>query len=140
MNMGFSNLYDCVADAKSMLIDNWTLTPSPVISFVWDEKTTGFMDDRQDFILMSPTAEDVGYFSLYGTDFLHTIYITIDIHTFENIDHHSDIVNEVVKIIKANIRRTNFIDLMLVSTTQENDLYRNIYRHSISIKYRKLNP
>jgi len=138
--MGFSNLYDCVTDAKSMLIDNWTLTPSPVISFVWDEKTTGFMDDRQDFILMAPTAEDVGYFGLYGTDFLHTIYITIDIHTFENIDHHSNIVNEVVKIIKANIRRTDFIDLMLVSTSQENDLYRNIYRHTISIKYRKLNP
>lgn len=138
--MGSSNMYATVTDTKSLLNDNWSISSQPDITFQWEEKSTGFMDDRRDFILLSPTNEDTEYFGMYGSDFLHHIFVKIDIHTFQNLEHHENVVNEVFSIIKANIRRTNFVDLLIVQSTHDNDMYRNIFRHSIVVKYRKLNP
>ena len=98
------------------------------------------MDDRRDFILLTPTNEDPQYFGLYGSDFLHSISIKIDVHSFQNLQHHENLVNEVFRIVKANIRGTNYVDLLLTQSYHNNDLYRNIYRHTVIMKYRKLNP
>ncbi len=138
--MGNSTMYTTAEDLKNIIIDNWTVSSQPQISFKWEERTTGFMDDRKDMILITPTSENPQYFSLYGQDFLHEIYCTIDVTTFQNIDHNQNIVNELFRIIKASIRGTNYVDLMLMSSSHNNDLYRNIYRHTIVMKYRKLNP
>jgi hypothetical protein len=138
--MGNSNLYASVDTAKNLIIDNWSLSSQPDITFVWEEKTTGFMDDRRDFILLTPTNEDPQYFGLYGSDFLHHISIKIEVHSFQNLQHHENIVNEVFRIVKANIRGTDYVDLLLTQSSHNNDLYRNIYRHTIVMKYRKLNP
>jgi hypothetical protein len=138
--MGNSNLYASVEKAKNLIIDNWTLSSQPDITFVWEERTTGFMDDRRDFILLTPTNEDPQYFGLYGSDFLHHISVKIEIHSFQNLQHHENIVNEVFRIVKANIRGTDYVDLLLTQSSHNNDLYRNIYRHTIVMKYRKLNP
>jgi len=138
--MGNSNLYASVNTAKNLIIDNWSLSSQPDITFVWEEKTTGFMDDRRDFILLTPTNEDPQYFGLYGSDFLHHISIKIEVHSFQNLQHHENIVNEVFRIVKANIRGTDYVDLLLTQSSHNNDLYRNIYRHTIVMKYRKLNP
>jgi len=138
--MGNSNLYESVDTAKNLIIDNWSLSSQPDITFVWEEKTTGFMDDRRDFILLTPTNEDPQYFGLYGSDFLHSISIKIDVHSFQNLQHHENLVNEVFRIVKANIRGTNYVDLLLTQSYHNNDLYRNIYRHTVIMKYRKLNP
>ena len=138
--MGNSNLYASANTAKNLIVDNWTLSSQPDITFVWEERTTGFMDDRRDFILLTPTNEDPQYFGLYGSDFLHHITIKIEIHSFQNLQHHENIVNEVFRIVKANIRGTDYVDLLLTQSAHNNDLYRNIYRHTIIIKYRKHNP
>jgi len=138
--MGNSNLYASVDTAKNLIIDNWSLSSQPDITFVWEEKTTGFMDDRRDFILLTPTNEDPQYFGLYGSDFLHHITIKIEVHSFQNLQHHENLVNEVFRIVKANIRGTDYVDLLLTQSSHNNDLYRNIYRHTVIIKYRKLNP
>jgi hypothetical protein len=138
--MGNSNMYQSADDAKNLIIDNWSLSSQPDITFLWEEKSTGFMDDRRDFILITPTNEDPQYFGLYGQDFLHTIYVKIEIHSFQNLQHHEDLTDEVFRIVKANIRGTTYVDLMLMQSNHENDLYRNIYRHTIVMKYRKLNP
>lgn len=138
--MGNSTIYDTAGTLKTLLEDNWSLSNNPDITFVWEERSTGFMDDRRDFILINPTSENPQYFSLYGQDFLHEIYITLDIHTFQNLDHNQSVVNEVFRIIKANIRGSTYVDLVLVNSTHNNDLYRNIFRHSITVRYRKLNP
>ncbi len=138
--MGNSNMYQSAETAKNLIIDNWTLSSQPDITFVWDEKSTGFMDDRRDFILISPTNEDPQYFGLYGQDFLHIIFVKIEIHSFQNLQHHENLTDEVFRIIKANIRGDSYVDLMLTQSNHENDLYRNIYRHTIVMKYRKLNP
>lgn len=138
--MGNSNLYASANTAKNLIIDNWTLSSQPDITFVWEERTTGFMDDRRDFILLTPTNEDPQYFGLYGSDFLHHITVKIEIHSFQNLQHHENIVNEVFRIVKANIRGTDYVDLLLTQSAHNNDLYRNIYRHTVIMKYRKLNP
>ena len=138
--MGNSNLYESVDTAKNLIIDNWSLSSQPDITFVWEEKTTGFMDDRRDFILLTPTNEDPQYFGLYGSDFLHHITIKIEVHSFQNLQHHENLVNEVFRIVKANIRGTDYVDLLLTQSSHNNDLYRNIYRHTVIMKYRKLNP
>jgi|TARA_R110002074_G_scaffold79586_2_gene179312 hypothetical protein len=138
--MGNSNLYASANTAKNLIVDNWTLSSQPDITFVWEERTTGFMDDRRDFILLTPTNEDPQYFGLYGSDFLHHITIKIEIHSFQNLQHHENIVNEVFRIVKANIRGTDYVDLLLTQSAHNNDLYRNIYRHTVIMKYRKLNP
>jgi len=133
-------MYKSAESAKNLIIDNWSLSSQPDITFVWEEKTTGFMDDRRDFVLITPTNEDPQYFGLYGVDFLHTIYVKIEVHSFQNLQHHEDLVDEVFRIVKANIRGDDYVDLMLTSSSHDNDLYRNIYRHTIVMKYRKLNP
>ena len=138
--MGNSNLYASANTAKNLIVDNWTLSSQPDITFVWEERTTGFMDDRRDFILLTPTNEDPQYFGLYGSDFLHHITIKIEVHSFQNLQHHENIVNEVFRIVKANIRGTDYVDLLLTQSAHNNDLYRNIYRHTVIMKYRKLNP
>ena len=138
--MGNSNLYAAANDTKTLLNENWSLSPQPDITFVWEEKATGFMDDRRDFILISPENEDPQYFGLYGQDSLHQISVRIEIHSFQNLEHHENLVNEIFRIVKENIRRTDFIDLLLDSSSHENDMYRNIYRHVINVRYRKLNP
>jgi hypothetical protein len=138
--MGNSNLYASANTAKNVIIDNWTLASQPDITFVWEERTTGFMDDRRDFILITPTNEDPQYFGLYGSDFLHHISVKVEVHSFQNLQHHENIVNEVFRIVKANIRGTDYVDLLLTQSSHNNDLYRNIYRHTIIMKYRKLNP
>ena len=138
--MGASNLYATVTDTKNLLLDNWSLSTTPDITFMWEERATGFMDDRRDFILLTPTNEDPQYFGLYGQDFLHYITVKIEVHSYQNLEHHEDLVNEIFRIIKANIRRTDFVDLMATSSYHDNDMFRNMYRHTIIIRYRKLNP
>ena len=138
--MGNSNMYQSAETAKNLIKDNWTLSSQPDITFVWEERTTGFMDDRRDFILITPTNEDPQYFGLYGSDFLHHISVKVEVHSFQNLQHHENIVNEVFRIVKANIRGTDYVDLLLTQSSHNNDLYRNIYRHTIIMKYRKLNP
>ena len=138
--MGNSNLYATVTDTKNLINDNWSTGNVPNVTFMWEERATGFMDDRKDFILLTPTNEEPQYFGLYGQDFLHHINVKIDIHSYQNLEHHENLVNEVFRIIKSNIRRNNFVDLIATSSYHDNDMYRNIYRHTIIVKYRKLNP
>ena len=55
-------------------------------------------------------------------------------------DRLNNLVKEVTKIIKDNIRRTNFVDLMITGSLSQSDTYRNISKHVLQAKYRKLNP
>ena len=57
--MGNSNMYASVSDMKSLLLDNWSLSTTPDITFTWEEKSTGFMDDRRDFVLLTPTMRNL---------------------------------------------------------------------------------
>ena len=41
--MGNSNMYQSAETAKNVIIDNWSLSSQPDITFVWDEKTTSLL-------------------------------------------------------------------------------------------------
>jgi hypothetical protein len=133
-------IYDALDDMENLIRDNWSIGYTPIISKSYEQKAVGFIDARRNVILISPKKENIQYWGLYGVEHLSEIDIDIDIRTYQNQAHHNDTVKEVVKIIKDNIRRTGYVDLRVVSSISSNDLYRNMYRHEIRARYRKLDP
>jgi len=129
--------YDAVEDLKVLLKDNWTFAQPPVVEVVWKVKSVGFVDDRRDKIVIIPKNESIEYFSLYGTDFLHTLPISIEVRSYGEQDRTSEVVNEVLRILKANLRRTGFVDLQVIRSVSANDEYRNMFRHVVVCQYRQ---
>ena len=137
-------MYDSLEDMRTLLKDKWGTTSlsndTPDIQVVWERKVVGFADYARDTILLQPKTEKIDYFGLYGSDFLHHVEIQIDIWSYMNQTRLDNMVKEVTKIIKNNIRRTDFVDLMLMTSVSSSDTYRNIWKHVLTARYRKLNP
>ena len=137
-------MYDSLNDMLALLKGDWGTTSKagtfPEIKIIWDRKVVGLANYTQDTILLSPKKENIEYFGLYGSDFLHHVDIQIECWTYMNQDRLDDLVKEVTKIIKNNIRRTNFVDLMITGSISASDTYRNIWKHVLTAKYRKVNP
>ena len=138
-------LYDTIDDVISMIKTKWNTGSGgviPRIERIWDEKTIGFGDQEisKGIILIEAMDEDVKYFSLYGADHMHTIDLTLDVRSYQNLDRHNVIMKELARIIKDQIRRDGFIDLRIVGTIPLSRLYRNMFRHMIRITFRKMNP
>ena len=140
-----SATYISLNDLKELIEEKWNTGSSdagypPRVVKVWEEKTVGYGDSRSPVILLKPDEESIQYFNLYGTNHLHQVTIELDIRTYLNIENHEDVVNEVDRIIKDQIRRSDFVDLRLVGSESLSHLYRNMYRHILSVSYRKLDP
>jgi len=138
-------IYDTIDDVISMIKTKWNTGSGgviPRIERIWDEKTIGFGDQEisKGIILIEAMDEDVKYFSLYGADHMHTIDLTLDVRSYQNLDRHNVIMKELARIIKDQIRRDGFIDLRIVGTIPLSRLYRNMFRHMIRITFRKMNP
>ena len=138
-------IYDAIDDVIDMIKTKWNTSTSgsiPRISRIWDEKVIGFgdMEIQSGYILIEAMDEDVKYFSLYGADHMHTITLTLDVRSYQNLDRHEVIMKELARVIKDQIRRTGFVDLRIVGTVPLSRLYRNMFRHMIRITYRKMNP
>jgi len=138
-------IYDTIDDVISMIKTKWNTSTGgviPRIERIWDEKTIGFGDQEisKGIILIEAMDEDVKYFSLYGADHMHTIDLTLDVRSYQNLDRHNVIMKELARIIKDQIRRDGFIDLRIVGTIPLSRLYRNMFRHMIRITFRKMNP
>ena len=137
-------MYDALEDMRSLIKDKWGITAivgdTPEVKVIWEKKVVGFADYTRDTILLQPKRERIDYFGLYGSDFLHHVDIQIEIWTYMNQTRLDNMVKEVTKIIKDNIRRTNFVDLMITGSISASDTYRNIWKHELTAKYRKLNP
>ena len=137
--------YDVIDDVISMLKTKWNTSTGgeiPRIERIWDEKTIGFgdMSIKKGIILIEPMNESIQYFSLGGTNHLHGIDLTLDIRSYQSLDRHSELVSEVARIIKNQIRRTGSVDLRIMGTEPLSRLYRNMFRHMIRIRYRKIDP
>ena len=135
-----SAIYTALNDMVSMLKDNWTDGQIPNIKAIWEEKSAGFIDDRRDMILVYPKNESIEYFGLYGSDFLHVVDIAIEARSYMNQEKIDNVNKEILRIIKANIRRTGFIDLLVISTISQNDQLRNMFKHVVNARYRIDNP
>ena len=138
-------IYDTIDDVISMIKTKWNTSTGgviPRIERIWDEKTIGFGDQEisKGIILIEAMDEDVKYFSLYGADHMHTIDLTLDVRSYQNLDRHNVIMKELARIIKDQIRRDGFVDLRIVGTVPLSRLYRNMFRHMIRVTFRKMNP
>jgi len=137
-------MYDSLEDMRTLLKDKWGTTDlsndTPDIQVVWERKVVGFADYARDTILLQPKTEKIDYFGLYGSDFLHHVDIQIDLWSYMNQDRLNNLVKETAKIIKDNIRRTNFVDLLLTGSISSSDTVRNIWKHVLTARYRKVNP
>ena len=138
-------IYDTIDDVISMIKTKWNTGSGgviPRIERIWDEKTIGFGDQEisKGIILIEAMDESVKYFSLYGVDHMHTIDLTLDVRSYQNLDRHNIIMKEVTRIIKDQIRREGFIDLRIAGTVPLSRLYRNMFRHMVRITFRKMNP
>jgi len=137
--------YDVIDDVISMLKTKWNTSLGgqiPRIIRVWDEKTIGFgdMGIKKGIIIIEPMNESIKYFSLGGTNHLHGVDLTLDIRSYQSLDRHSELVSEVARIIKDQITRTGSVDLRITGTEPLSRLYRNMFRHMIRIRYRKIDP
>ena len=137
-------MYDALDDMQSLLKDKWGITDNsgdvPNIDIVWERKVVGLADYTRDTILLTPKKEKIDYFGLYGSDFLHHVDNQIDLWSYMNQDRLNNLVKETAKIIKDNIRRANFVDLLLTGSISASDSYRNIWKHVLTARYRKVNP
>jgi hypothetical protein len=130
--------YEALEDCITMLKDGWTAgTQLPTIKALWKEKSAGFMDDRRDMILVYPRRENIEYFGLYGQDFLHTLILVIDVRSYGEQEKVDQSVAEILRILKANIRRTGFVDLIVKNSLSMSDNLRNMFKHQIIVQYRQ---
>ena len=140
-----SALYIALNDLKSVIEEKWNRGSTvagypPRVVKVWEEKTVGYGDSRNPVILLKPETEDIEYFNLYGTNHLHEVIVELDVRSYLNIENHEDIINELQRIVKDQIRRSDFVDLRLMGSESLSHLYRNMYRHILTVSYRKIDP
>ena len=130
--------YDAMEDCITMLKDGWTAgTQLPDVKALWKEKSAGFIDDRRDMILVYPRRERIEYFGLYGSDFLHTLLLVVDIRSYGEQNKLNQTVTEILRILKANVRRTGFVDVIVKNSTSQSDNLRNMFKHQITVQYRQ---
>ena len=130
--------YDAMEDCITMLKDGWTAgTQLPDIKALWKEKSAGFIDDRRDMSLVYPRRERIEYFGLYGSDFLHTLLLVVDIRSYGEQNKLNQTVTEILRILKANVRRTGFVDVIVKNSTSQSDNLRNMFKHQITVQYRQ---
>lgn len=122
---------------ETMLIDNWTSDNVPNVQKSWKRRSVGFIDDRRDQIILTPKAENIKYFGLYGNDHWHDVTIDLDIRTYQNDERHEDIVSEVIRIIKSKIRGgDDYTDLRVMASYTRNQYMRNMFNHIITVSMR----
>ena len=130
--------YEALEDCITMLKDGWTAgTQLPTIKALWKEKSAGFMDDRRDMILVYPRRENIEYFGLFGQDFLHTLILVIDVRSYGEQEKVDQTVAEILRILKVNIRRTGFVDVIIKNSLSMSDNLRNMFKHQIIVQYRQ---
>jgi hypothetical protein len=136
-NMG---MYSALDDLVQLIKDEMTNGYDVQVDKIWEQKSVGFIDDRRDRILVYPKNEDVKPFGLYGCDWLHITDLNVEIRSYGDQERLSNIINDISKIIKTNIRRDNFIDIMITGSITESDKMRNMFKHILTVRYRKHNP
>ena len=136
--------YDAIDDIINMMNTEWNYdnddVPKPKFTVNWEEKAVGIIDDTQDVVVITPGSEKVDYFSLYGTNHLHHPIAVIDIRGYGTESRHRAVVDQIDKILKAQVRRTGYTDLRITLSRNLTHNYRNMYRHVMEVTYRILDP
>lgn len=124
----------------------------PVITAQWKKKTIGFVDGNYQEIIISLDSENPNIYSLlqrddndvFFWDWLHDISITLDIRTGDSEERILQMVDEVVRIIKANvilpINGTQMIQTLPGAVVSLNEEYRNLFRYTVDVDTLRFNP
>lgn len=144
-----------VNDMIGFLEKEWTEDDGgiqPVITAQWKKKTTGFVDGNYQEIIISLDSENPNIYSLlqrddndvFFWDWLHDISITLDIRTGDSEERILHLVDEVVRIIKANvispINGTQMIQTLPGAVVSLNEEYRNLFRYTVDVETLRFNP
>ena len=139
--------YTALDDLINLLHNNWggsgDAGREPVFEKSWERRSVGFGSDTREVVFLTPRQENIQYFGLYGSNFFHDLSVDLDIRSYYNVDRHNEIVKEVLRIIKANIRGSAtfpYTDLRVMSSYSRSELMRNMYNHIITVSYRKSDP
>jgi len=138
--MAGSESFNAADDFVNLLETSWSLSHPISIKKTYDAKSVGLGDERIDTILIHPKTEIVNYFGLYASDYLHEIDIQVVIRTYEGYEHHNAVISEFQRILKNNVRRENYVDLLLRMSVADSEPLKNMFRHTYAVRYRKLNP
>lgn len=134
--------YDSLDEVIALIKEKWSNLKPPTLTRIWDKRSTGFIDDRADQVLLSPKGEDIEYFGLGGSQYFHNQIIELEIRTYQNIDRHNSVVKEIVSIIKDNIVNSDYTytDLRVIGSFSKNYKMRNMFSYVITLSYRKCTP
>ena len=134
-------MYESLNDMQTLLKADWGTTDSsgdvPEIEIIWERKVVGLADYTRDTILLTPKRENIEYFGLFGQDFLHTLTLVIDVRSYGEQEKVDQTVAEILRILKVNIRRTGFVDVIIKNSLSMSDNLRNMFKHQIIVQYRQ---
>lgn len=135
-------LYMALQDLHDVLL-TCTVSNMPLVEPIYDEKSIGVVEDNSEKVFLKPTNEKVDYY-LHADDTFHWAYITIDVWTYNSLARLKDLISGIFNTLKTNARFSinshNYSDLLVIGNHPLSDQYRNIWRHSIDVQLRLLNP
>lgn len=137
--------YTAMSDLRDLIAQTSNVSSLPTVELIYDEKVVGLVDDQQENIFIKLDGEGIQYY-LHGDDTFHTIQLSIEVWTRVSLDRLNDLVSGIFAYIKSNIRfvapstSNQYCDLMVVGNHPQSDKYRNIYKHTIDVQLRRLNP
>lgn len=134
--------YQAVEDLKTIIKQNWNKTAKagemPLLVSEWQEKTLNYQN--KDYILVKYDVEIINAFGLHADDWRHDVPITLDLRTAKSDKRLVVILNEVIRILKTNVRTAGYMIMLPKSTKNMFEEYRNIWRNIVDLELTKINP
>lgn len=116
---------DIVETIIDKVDDNWTAGTKPEIG-KWTE--TNIMElASKEYVLLKVPEEFIKPFQLYATNYLHVLPLAILISSNESEARAQQILDEVQKIIKDNVRLENYVQILPKSIKNNSIEMRNIW-------------
>lgn len=105
---------------------------------VWEEKSVGIGNVKQEYIFITPIREPIEPFQLHGDTYWHEVIMKLDIRTYSTIARHKAVVAEVARIVKNIVRNTDdgFLDVIIMGIDPKTPDVRNIFRDVLTLRYR----
>ena len=141
--MGITSI-TTAGDLKDLLNTSWrnNNVKRPEIDLAINETETGL--EKKDKIVIYTNTEGISPFSLYGTNWLHTLIYTIECVSHESHTTSEKLLDEIDRIIKANVRfsinNRNYVDMLPTNIVPLIDNERNIFRYHYEVQIRQVDP
>lgn len=131
--------FTAVDDVKSLITKNWTKGNTPRVIEEWKEDLRRIDFSNREYIIVSYDAEQISPFGIHADDWRHDIPISIDIRTGSKIiGRHIEIVKEVGRIMKKNVRQSGYAITRLATSKNLNDEQRRVFRNIIDVDLLKI--